>query len=329
MFNAARRCRHVLPLLATILCASSIAEARHGRHYGYYRRGFDQNAEDDRSRDREWRAPGAGPVRGRVTGFGPTVEQLIRGCGQEAFELKNWPLESLAQIVGPDEGQRNALEQMRGTATEASDTLASACPKDVPATLANRLGALSDVLDAFIAALDSVRPGIETFYGSLNDEQKARLVAIYMSSNNVTTGQSSRPARNDRAAPEVSGKQQDAICLQWAGALRDWPLRQIESGIPLSDVQRAGLYDLAAAIYRATGGLTAACPTESSFTPLGQIDAKRKRVDALRQAIGTIRPVLDRFEDSLNDAQKARLAELMSSTRVSPRRSRGGGDDDD
>jgi LTXXQ motif family protein len=328
MFKAARRCRHILPLLATILCASSIAEARHGRYYGYYRRGFERNAEDDRSRERDWRAPAAAPLRGRVTGFGPTVEQLIRGCGQEALELKNWPLESLAQTVGPDDGQRNALEQMHGTAAQASDTLAAACPRDVPPRPAERLGALSGVLDALVAALDSVRPGIETFYGSLNDEQKARLVAIYMSSNTMTTGQSSRPGRNDRAAPEVSGKQQDAICLQWAGALRDWPLRQIESGIPLSDVQRAGLYDLAAAIYRATGGLTAACPTEMSFTPLGQVDAKRKRVDALRQAIGAIRPVLDRFEDSLNDAQKARLAELMSSPRVSPRRSRGGDDDD-
>jgi hypothetical protein len=58
----------------------------------------------------------------------PTVDQLIRGCSQEAVELKNWPFDYLAQIVGPDEGQRNALQRMQDTAANASDILSSTCP---------------------------------------------------------------------------------------------------------------------------------------------------------------------------------------------------------
>jgi len=340
MSIAALRCRLVLPVLATILCASSVAEARHWRYYGYYRRDYERNSEVDRGRDRELR--GAIVPRGRATGFGPTVEQLIRGCGQEVVELKNWPFDSLGQTVSLDDKQRDALGQMQGAATASSDTLAAACPNIVPAALNERLAALDQVVDAFIAALDAVRPAIESFYAALDDEQKARLVAMYMSSNNARAGgeQPSRSARGERppreaAGPretvgsrEATGPQPDATCGQWAAAFRDWPTRQIESGIPLSDAQRAALYDLTAAVYRAIGALLAACPTETSFTPLGQVDTKRKRVDALRQAIRMIRPALDRFAESLDDGQKARLSDLVNANRSNPRRSRGNDDDD-
>src|SRR5262249_41544003 len=160
MFKAVVRCRQVLPLLAMMLCASSIAEARHWRYYGYYRRGYEQNAGDDRSRDRERR--GTAPPAGPVVGFGPTRERPTRGCGQEVVELKNWPYDSLTQMVGMDEKQRDALAQMQSAATAWSDTLAAACPRLVPVPLTERLEALGHVVDAFVAALDEVRPGIES-----------------------------------------------------------------------------------------------------------------------------------------------------------------------
>jgi len=93
--------------------------------------------------------------------------------------------------------------------------------------------------------------------------------------------------------------------------LRDWPIRQIEINIPLSDSQRAALYDLTASIYRAVGTLIASCPTEASLTPLGEIEVKRKRANALRQAAGIIRPVLGRFEGTLDDGQKMRLGQVI------------------
>jgi len=67
-------------------------------------------------------------------------------------------------------------------------------------------------------------------------------------------------------------------------------------------------------------------PRPGLSAPLGQIDAKRKRVDALRQATSVIRPVLDRFADTLNDEQKIRLDKVVNSTQATRRRNN---DDDD
>jgi hypothetical protein len=120
----------------------------------------------------------------------------------------------------------------------------------------------------------------------------------------------------------------DLICEQWAGALRGWPLRQIESDITLSDIQRAMLYELTASIYRAAGLLASSCPTEPSFTPLGQIDVKRKRINALLQAIDLIRPGLGRFAEALNDEQRRRLGNAVNAVQTKPSRRRSGDDDD-
>ena len=237
------------------------------------------------------------------------------------------PFDYLAKTVAADESQRNALQQMQNTAGSAADTLASKCPKDIPAALTAKLDALKQGIDAFIAALDAVRPAVEAFYATLDDEQKARLVATYTANNSAEekADQLRRASRNTYRA--ASTGQQELICEQWAGALREWPTRQIESSMTLSDSQHAALYDVTASIYRAAGSLIASCPAEASFTPLGQIVSKRKRVDALAQAIGTIRPPLERFADALDDEQKMRLARIVSSNQTTPQRRRSGDDD--
>jgi LTXXQ motif family protein len=310
-----------------VLGASSNAEARRWRFFNRYN--FDQNAPSEQNRNSELRAGSFNP---QVVRFGATVEQLIRGCAQESVELKNWPLDLVAQTVAPDEGQRNALEQMRSVAAKAGDTLASACPSDVPAALPAKFDALEQSLGSFMEALDVVRPAIERFYIALNDEQKARLVAMYMSNASAQgkSDQSLRSSRNVRASRDLPVTQQSPICQRWADALRAWPIREIETGMVLGDGQRAALYELTASIYRAAGALTASCPTETSFTPLGQIDGKRKRIESLRQAVNLVRPHLSGFADSLNDEQKMRLANVMGSTPGKPgrRRSRNFDDDD-
>jgi len=316
-------------LVAMVLWASH-ADARRWRHWGSYDRNSEQSATDDSNRNRETGASATAVPASRVTGFGPTIEQLIRGCSQEAVELANWPIDLLVKVVAPDDSQRGGIEQMHNGAAEAGNTLAATCPKEAPAALPARLEALEQVLDSFAATLDSVRPTIEAFYRSLDDEQKARLVAMYMSNDAARQAPDrARSARNGRASTGIPDQRSDAICRQWAGALRDWPVRQIETGIRPSDLQRATLYELTAAIYRATADLTESCPTEVSFTPLGQIDAKRKRIGALRQAIGLIRPPLDRFVGTLDAGQQSRLATTVNSAPMKPIRRRGGDGDDD
>jgi len=118
---------------------------------------------------------------------------------------------------------------------------------------------------------------------------------------------SERETANGRA-PNGSDPAQDPVCRQWVAILRSWPVRQVESGISLSDEQHAILYDLTAAVYRATSGLVEVCPAEDHFTALGRLDARQRQLTALRRGIDAVRPILSKFEDSLNDSQRTRLA---------------------
>jgi hypothetical protein len=81
------------------------------------------------------------------------------------------------------------------------------------------------------------------------------------------------------------------------------------------------LYDVTASIHRVAGDPTRSCPSETSYTPLGQLDINRKRVDVLRQTINAIEPVLDRFLDTLSDEQKMRLSDVSGAKPSSRRRS--------
>ena len=108
--------------------------------------------------------------------FGAVVERLIRGCAQQGLELKGWPFDMIAQVVAPDDAQRAALEALRDTARQAAEALASSCPQAVPAAPAARLEAVEQAIDAASVAFAAVQPALEGFYGTLNDEQKARIV---------------------------------------------------------------------------------------------------------------------------------------------------------
>ena len=99
--------------------------------------------------------------------------------------------------------------------------------------------------------------------------------------------------------------EQDPVCREWVTILRGWPVNRLETSMSLSDEQQ---YELSAAIYHAVGNLVTACPAESRLTPLGRLDAKQRQLQALRQGIDAMKPLLAAFESSLNEAQKAQLA---------------------
>ena len=79
----------------------------------------------------------------------------------------------------------------------------------------------------------------------------------------------------------------------------------------LSDEQRATLYELTAAIYRAAGRLGTSCNADDRFTPPGRLEARQVQLEALQQGIDGIRPVFSRFESELTDVQKARLGSVV------------------
>jgi hypothetical protein len=248
-----------------------------------------------------------GNSRSRIeaTDFGRGIKRMIGACAGQAIELKTMPFDLVSRTVQPNDAQRDALEQVRNTANEAAATLSASCPKDIPADLGGQLDRLSDALDFISASLAALRPALGIFYDALDDEQKAHLVAIESSHK--------PPSKSDRSERRmtkgaVSDAEQDPLCHQWVAILRSWPVRQVESALSLSDEQRANLYDLTAAIYRAAGSLVSACPAKDRFTALGRLDVKQRQLQALRQGIDAIKPALSKFEDSLNDSQRTRLA---------------------
>jgi hypothetical protein len=97
------------------------------------------------------------------------------------------------------------------------------------------------------------------------------------------------------------------MCNPQAAGLAGWRLRQVERAVNLSDAQRKALDDLHAASAKAAEAIAAACPTDIPVTSAGRLAFMEKRMDAMLQAIKTVRPAFDAFYNSLDDEQKARL----------------------
>src|SRR5262245_27072970 len=154
---------------------------------------------EDWTRRREAERRNAELRRGRGP-FGAVVEKLIRGCRQQGADFGNWPFDALARIAGADEDQRTALTPLRDSAKKAAERLAADCPQDVPAALSARLEAVEQGIDATLTAFDMIEPALQSFYGALDDEQKARLYRDMMAAPAATAAREAtgrRDARHD------------------------------------------------------------------------------------------------------------------------------------
>src|SRR6516164_2589214 len=290
----------LLCAIAMMLACTLAAKARSWRYYGYHWGHTWSNP--DRGRGDESRAEDKSDLRNRLGDFGSAIERMIRACDQQVVELKKMPLDSVSQIVKPAENQRQALEQIQSVALDSAETLATTCPKKLPEGLAERFAILSHLLEAMAASLGVLRPTFTTFYGLLNDEQKARLVAMGISNN--------ASGKEDVASKQNGSK--DSVCQQWVVNLRSWPVRQIEEGTSLSDEQHAAVYELTAAIYRAAGRLGTACIADDRFTPPGRLEARQDALEALKKGIDAIRPAFSQFESELTDVQRAKLGRVVN-----------------
>jgi hypothetical protein len=294
--------RCLLCAIVMMLACTSAATARSWHHwYGHTWSNPNRGNNERRGDENAPRAEDKGDLRNRVGGFGSVIERMLRACDQQVVELKKLPLDSVAQIVQPTEDQRQALDQIKSVAHDSAETLAAACPKKLPEDLTEGLAISSHTLEAMAASLGVLRPTFTTFYGLLNDEQKARLVAMTMSNN--------ANGKEDVASKQTDSKQ-DSLCQQWVVSLRSWPVRQIEEGTSLSDEQHAALYELTAAIYRAAG--RTACIADDRFTPPGRLEARQDALKALQKGVDAIRPVFSEFESELTDVQKAKLGRLIN-----------------
>jgi hypothetical protein len=110
------------------------------------------------------------------------------------------------------------------------------------------------------------------------------------------------------SAATSSANRWAAVCEDLTTALRNWPVRDIERGVNLSEPQRVAFYELVTASLKAADTLGSACPAESALTPLGRMTALRARLAAVRTATTAIRPALTRFYEALDQEQKVRFA---------------------
>jgi hypothetical protein len=131
------------------------------------------------------RGPGGGPGWGPGGGWGPGMMMgpgMMGGgwgrmCDPRAAGLAEWRVERIERVVKPAEAQRKGLDDLKTASTKAGEIVAAACPKEFPASPTARLELMEKRMDAMLQAIKTVRPAFDTFYASLDDEQKARLTS--------------------------------------------------------------------------------------------------------------------------------------------------------
>jgi hypothetical protein len=218
----------------------------------------------------------------------PPPNQWSSMCGTDA-QVASLPIDRITAAVSPDEQQRAALDALANASVQAAQTIKAACPTDVAYTPTGRLDAMERRMQAMVQAVAMIRPPLETFYGLLSDEQKARFNAL---------GQNQRPD-NPRSPMSACGPN--------AAAIPTWPQQQIEKAVRPSEGQRALLDRLKDASDRAADMLRASCPAEPPATPPARVAAMAARLDTMLQAVQFVRQALNDFYGSLTDEQKAQF----------------------
>jgi LTXXQ motif family protein len=219
-------------------------------------------------------------------------------CSGQTAGLTDWPIERIAQTVEPNDAQRAVLDELKAATAQALDILKAACPTALPSTPTGRIEAMHQRLDAMLQAVRTVRPVVEKFYQSLNDEQKARFNAL---------------------GPEDNPDQQQAqrnltqVCGERASGIASLPLERIERAVQPDGAQRSALKELRDATSAAVNLLSSDCPTYRALTPVGRLQAMEQRLDAMLRAVQTVQPALEKFYASLGDEQKERFNRLSPS----------------
>jgi hypothetical protein len=306
-------------VLVVVVTPISEAQARHWGHwkfFGYWGHGLQEgrrmrsSAGEDETHDGRAREDALLPFGGLKDGAGAlsaAVAELIRACVDGSQELQRWPNETIAESIAPDDSQRGKLEHLRGDAGKQAEILRAACPRDIPADPLAQLDISKSIAEAVLATVNTVAPLVGDFYATLSDEQKARLVSLSMRANDVNID--ARPMRRSdrrffrlRDPPAKSG-----LCQQWERAFLDLPRQRIGRQIRLSDAQRDVLSGVTGSTNQAADDLAKSCPADVSLTPVGHLQTLRKQLEAVSQAIKTVRPALGRFYETLNDERKQRF----------------------
>jgi LTXXQ motif family protein len=102
------------------------------------------------------------------------ADQQTNGCANAKPGLADLPIDRIDQVVQPTGDQEDSLDRLSDATQKAVNILQAACPNSTPLTPVGRLEAMEQRLNAMLTAAKTIKPALEGFYGSLNNEQKAR-----------------------------------------------------------------------------------------------------------------------------------------------------------
>jgi hypothetical protein len=240
----------------------------------------------------------------KSTNANPAPDQLMQMCGDDSRDIAGLPIDQIQQVMQPNDAQRAALDELANASVKAAQIIKAACPTQIALTAPARLAAMQQRIEAMIAAVHTVQPALDKFYGLLNDEQKARLNAL------------GQDQRRKSAAQQIAGSLTQSCGVTQAGATA-WPAAEIEAKLHPTEAQRASLAALQDANAKADEMLRNACQADDALTPPARLAAVDKRLDVMLQAVKTVRTALDDFYGKLTDEQKAQF-EAIGPGRMTP-----------
>jgi hypothetical protein len=231
-------------------------------------------------------------------GYGPSRRGRMRTavtggiCSGQTPGLTDFPIERIAQQVGPDQNERALLDDLKNATGSALTILQAACPTELASTPPGRLADMRERVNAMLQAVQLIRPPLDKFYDALTDEQKERFNEL------------------DAQARQNAARQADLTKL--CNSAADVPIARIESSLRLNNTQQTALSELKDASAKAGDTLAQNCPTAETLTPTGRIAAMEQRLNAMLQAVDTVQPALAKFYQSLSDEQKAQFNRLSA-----------------
>lgn len=235
---------------------------------------------------------------------------MAQSCGGFAPGVTDFPIARIRRAIQPTAAQTAALNEVAAATGKASAIVNASCPSAPPLTLLGRFDAAQSRFDAMIKAIEIARPPLARLYDSLSDDQRRRLDAI---------GAAQTQIAPTSAPPPLSGTNAVAsLCRQQAASFVK-PVTHLERVVQPTTEQQAAVDQLKQASARAGDELLASCPAQTATTPVARLDAMKKRLMAMVQAIQIMRPPLVTLYDSLNDEQKARLDGGVASAQRSDR----------
>ena len=242
---------------------------------------------------------------------------MTQSCGGFAPGVTSFPIDRIRHAVHPTGDALVALDELADASSKASTALSASCPSEPPLTPLARLDAVETRLDAMRKAIQIVRPPLASLYDSLSDEQRQRFDTVGAEEN-----------RHKHATAAADSSRADtlaSLCGSQAEGFTKLPAQRIEELIKPKGPQQAALDQLKQASAKAAGDLQGSCPTNIGETPTARLDVMSNRLDAMVQAIKTLRPTLGTFYASLSDEQKAQFNSMGLQNATPQENATGGG----